>query len=88
MGGCELLKKGFCSVFKFPLSLLMWISDGSWSKFFDPGRVRHLWFGFEFWKFPLKTSNFSIIFPSGQKKSLRVGSESTRVGLLFIAGQK
>jgi len=24
-------------------------------------------------------SNFSIVFPSGQKKSLQVGSESTRV---------
>jgi len=23
-------------------------SDGSRSKIFDPGRVRHLWFGFEF----------------------------------------
>jgi len=40
------------------------------------GRVSHLWFGFEFWKFPLKMSNFS---PSGQKKLLRVRSESTRV---------
>jgi len=43
------------------------------------GRVRHLWFGFEFWKFPQKTSNFSIFCPSGQKKLLRVRSESTRV---------
>jgi len=30
------------------------------------GRVSHLWFGSEFGKFPLKTSNFSISFPSGQ----------------------
>jgi len=37
------------------------------------GRVSHLWFGLEFGKFQLKTSNFSIFFPSGQKKSLRVG---------------
>jgi len=51
------------------------ISDGSGSKFFDPGRVSHLWFGFEFGKFPLKMSNFSIfslrvkknIFGSGRK---------------------
>jgi len=38
--------------------------------------VSHLWFGFEFGKFPLKMLNF---FSSGQKKSLRVGSKSTRV---------
>jgi len=37
------------------------------------GWVSHLWFGFEFGKFPLKTSNFSI-FPFGSKKSLWVGS--------------
>jgi len=43
------------------------------------GRVSHLWFGIEFRKFPLKASNFSIFYPSGQKKSLQVGSESTRV---------
>jgi len=35
------------------------------------GWVSHLWFGFEF-------GNFS--FASGQKKSLRVGSDSTQVG--------
>jgi len=44
------------------------ISDESGSKIFDPGRVgsifcgsgrvSHLWFGFEFGKFPLKMSNF------------------------------
>jgi len=32
------------------------------------GRVSHLWFGLEYGKFQLKTSNFSIFFPSGQKK--------------------
>jgi len=32
------------------------------------GRVSHLWFGFDFGKFPLKMSNFSIF-------SLRVGSK-------------
>jgi len=42
----------------------------------ESGRVSHLWFGFEFGKFSQKTSNF---LPSGQKKSLRVGSERTRV---------
>jgi len=31
-------------------------------------RVSHLWFGFEFVKFPLKMSNFSIFFPSGQQE--------------------
>jgi len=56
-----------------------------------PGRVNFLWlgsgrvgsaiygFGLKFGKFRLKMSNFSIFLPSGQKKSLRVGSESTRV---------
>jgi len=67
------------------------------SIFCGSGRVSHLWFGFEFQKFPLKMSNFSIFFPSGQKKLLRVRSESTRVearsestrvSLLFTAGQK
>jgi len=62
-------------------------SDGSGSKIFDPGwvnflwlgsgRVSHLWFGLEFGKFPLKMSNFSIFFPSGQKNCFRL--ESTRV---------
>jgi len=36
-------------------------------------QVRHLWFGFEFGKFPLKMANFSIFFFLGQKKSLWVG---------------
>jgi len=54
-------------------------SDESGSKNFDPGRVSHLLFGLELGKFPLKMSNFSIFFPSGQKKLLWVGSESTRV---------
>jgi len=34
---------------------------------------------FKFRKFPLKMSIFSIFCPSGQKKSLRVKSESTQV---------
>jgi len=56
----------------------LWLgnSDGSGPKNFDPGRVSHSWFGFEFGKCPLK---MSIFFPSGQKKSLRVGSKSTQV---------
>jgi len=33
-------------------------SDGSESKFFDPGRVSHLWLGSEFGKFPLKIPIF------------------------------
>jgi len=43
------------------------------------GRVSHLWFGFELGKFLQKMSNFSIFFPSDQKKSLRVGPKSTQV---------
>jgi len=39
-----------------------WPSDGSGSKIFNPGWVSHLWFGFEFGRFPLKMSNFSIFF--------------------------
>jgi len=42
-------------------------------------RVSHLWSGFEFEKFALKMSNILIFCPSDQKKSPRVGSESTRV---------
>jgi len=55
-------------------------SDGSGSNFYGLGRASHLRSGFEFEKFALKMSNFSIFCPSGQKKSLRVVSESTRVG--------
>jgi len=43
------------------------------------GWVSHLWFGFEIGKFPQKMSNFSIFFLSGQKKSLRVWKENTRI---------
>jgi len=53
-------------------------SDGSDSKLFDPGRVRY-GLGLNLENFPLKMSKFSIFFSSGQKKSPRVGSESTRV---------
>jgi len=41
------------------------------------GQVSHLRFGFG--KFPLKMSNFLLLFPSGQKKSLWVRSKSSRV---------
>jgi len=43
------------------------------------GQVSLLWLEFGFKKFPLKTSNFSTFFSSGQKKSLRVRSKSIRV---------
>jgi len=38
-------------------------SDGTGSKFFDPGlgRVSHLWFGSEFGNFPLKIPNFIFL---------------------------
>jgi len=71
-------------------------SDGSGSKNFDPSQVRsifcgsgsvsHLWFGFEFGKFPLKMSNFFIFFPLDQKKSLLVRSKAGR--LLIYCGSK
>jgi len=70
-------------------------SDGSGSKNFDPGlvwsifwgsdRVSHLWFGFEFGKFPLKMSIFLIFFSLGRVKKY-LGQR--QVGLLFTAGQK
>jgi len=76
-------------------------SDGSGSKIFDPGPdnflwlgsgwVSHSWFGFEFGKFPLKMSNFSILFPSDQKNLFGSGQKvpgSKAVNLLFSAGQK
>jgi len=54
------------------------------------GRVSHLWFGFEFGKFPLKKSIFQFSFSSGQKKSRQVRKYPglRRVGLLFTASQK
>jgi len=79
-------------------------SDGSGQKFltrvgsgqfFVPrvrsGRVRHLWFGFEFWKFPLKNVKFSIFFLRVKKIAsgrVRKYPGRSRVGLLFTAGQK
>jgi len=66
------VKKIIFIVFRFRVEA----SDGSGSKIFDPGRVNflwlgsgwvsHLWFGFEYGKFPLKMSNFSIFCPSGR----------------------
>jgi len=47
------------------------------SIFCGSGQVRHLWFGLEFGKYPLKMSKFSIFFPSGQKRTrLKGGSAS------------
>jgi len=67
-------------------------SVGSGPKIFNPGRVSHLWFGFEFGKFPLKTSNFLIFLPFGSKKIssgwVNKYPGQRRVGLLFTAGQK
>jgi len=40
-----------------------------------PGRVRNLWFGFDFGKFPLKMSNFSIFFALGQKNIFALGQK-------------
>jgi len=65
-------------------------SDGSGSKNFDPGRVGSIFcgsvwvgsdiygFGLNFENFP-KNVKFFNFFPSGKKKLLRVGLESTRV---------
>jgi len=64
------------------------VAVGSWSKFFLPGlgqffiaRVSHFWVGVGVGvgKFPLKMSIFQKNFPSGQKRSLRSASKSTRV---------
>jgi len=72
-------------------------SDGSGSKIFDPGWIGSIfcgsgWVGwgqtFIVWVWILKISpknvKFFNFFPSGQKKSLWVGSESTRVGLYLL----
>jgi len=64
-------------------------SDGSGSKIFDPswvgssfscsGRVSHLWFGYGFGKFTLKSSNFQLF-------ALRVKKMSSGLGQ-FLAAQ-
>jgi len=78
--------------FKFYLDMQCICSrDGSGSKIFDPGRVSHLWFGFEFGNLPRKMSNFSIfslrvkknLFGSGQKVP---GSKASRP--LIYCGSK
>jgi len=58
------------------------ISDGSRSKIFDPDWVElgqpsmvRVWV----WKISPKDIKFFYFFPTGQKKSLQVGSKSTRV---------
>jgi len=83
-------------------------SDGSGSKFFDPGRagrlifsssgqvgtnrLSHLWFGFGFGKFPLKTLKNLIFFPFGSKQislgRVKKYPDQRRVSLLYIKGQK
>jgi len=73
---------------------LTWItlhSDGSGSKFFDPGWVSHLWIGFGFGKFNLKIPNFQF-FPLRVKKIslgwVKKYLGQRQVSLLFTAGQK
>jgi len=75
-------------------------SGGSGSKNFDPGWVGSIFCGsgrvrsggFEFEKFVLKMSNFSIFCTSGQKKislgQVRKYPGQRRDGLLFTVGQK
>jgi len=43
------------------------------------GQVSYLWFVFEFGKFHLKMSNFSIFFPSHQKNLFRLGQKVSRL---------
>jgi len=75
-------------------------SDRFGSKIFDPGWVSHLWLGFRFGTFYLKTSIFSIfcasggknLFGPGQKvpgskagqKYARVGSDGIRDHLYYL----
>jgi len=72
------------------LGIVITCSDGSGSKIFDPGRVNFLWLGLGrsgqpsmvwvwVWKISPKNIKFFNFFTFGSKKSLRVGSESTRV---------
>jgi len=77
-------QQGSNKVSSYMISGMVYKSDGSGPKIFDPGRVKflqlwsgpvsHLWFGFE--KFPLKMSNFLIFILLDQKSTL-----------LFTAGQ-
>jgi len=61
------------------LPFLKLTNDGSRSIFCSSGRVSNLWVGFEFGKFPLKMSNFSIFCPTGQKYLFR-----SKAGRLLI----
>jgi len=77
----------------FPLFLTLQVVMGSGQNFFTQvgsGQVSHLWFWF--WKFLQKNPKFFYFSPSGQKKSLLVGSKRSpclwRVGILFTASQK
>jgi len=85
-------EKLFCQnrLIAMDISLVKY-SDGSRSKVFDPGRVRSVFCssgqvgwaiygsGLNLENFPQTMSNFLFFFLSGQKKSLRVGSERTLV---------
>jgi len=70
---------------KIQKCLLILINDGSGSKFFDPGQVNFLRLGSGqpsmvlVWKISPKNVKFFIFLPLVQKKSLWVGSKSTRV---------
>jgi len=87
-GVSKVLHLGYSAVISLlikPVSTVL-NSDGSGSKFFDPSRVSHLWFGFEFGKFPIKFFNF---FPFRSKKissgRVRKYPGQRRVGILFTA---
>jgi len=58
-------------------------SGSGWVRSVQPSMV-WVWI----WKISPKNVKLFNFFPSGQKKSPRVRSKSTRVGLLFTAGQK
>jgi len=91
----EKIKSGFP---RFDLKVVMGPGQNFWTRIGSSqifvGRVSHLWFGFEFGKFPLKTSNFQFFSQKSLfgSKSTQVDGGSTsyllQVGLLFTAGQK
>jgi len=54
-------------------------SDESGSKIFWPGSGQQFMAWVWIWKISPKNVKFFIFFPSGKKKSLRIGSKSTRV---------
>jgi len=89
--GSQSINKLFCvvSYLDWEGYLLLGFKDRSGSKFFDLGRVSHLWFGFG--KFALKIPNVSIFFPLGQKNLFRSGQKvpMSKTGQpLFYCGSK